>query len=83
MNNLDTDATVERLQTMARDLEEQMISRHDQLIRDMTDYVINTYFSETPFTEEEKQAVAKRIAKSFDHMVAKWYVTETYEDFSY
>ena len=82
MSNPEIDpATEERLRRMALDLEDQIIRKHDQAVREVTDYMVSKYFPNT--TLEEKKQIAKNIVKSFDKLISTNYLDGTYIEFEY
>ena len=82
MSNPEIDpATEERLRSMAFDLEDQIIRKHDQAVREVTDYMVSKYFPNT--TLEEKKQIAKNIVKSFDKLISTNYLDGTYIEFEY
>ena len=82
MSNPEIDpATEERLRSMALDLEDQIIRKHDQAVREVTDYMVSKYFPNT--TLEEKKQIAKNIVKSFDKLISANYLDGTYIEFEY
>ena len=74
-------STEERLQRMIDDLEDQFLVKHDQAVREITDYLVAKYFPNT--TLEEKKHIAKHVVKSFDHFISNIYLDGTYVDFEY
>ena len=82
MSNPEIDpATEERLRNMALDLEDQIIRKHDQAVREVTDYLVSKYYPNT--TLEEKKQIAKNIVKSFDKLISTNYLDGTYIEFEY
>ena len=82
VENLATNpATEERLRAMALDLEEQFMAKHDQAVREITDYVVDKYFPRS--TIQEREAIAKRLVLSFDKFISNIYLEGTSTEFEY
>ena len=72
----------ETLDEMYDDVEDLFIRRHDQLVRELTDYLCLQYFSqEVPI--KTREVVAKMVVEKLDGMISEWFCEGSYLDFDY
>ena len=57
--------------------------KHDQAIREVTQFMIDKYYPDQILTPEEKQDIARHVAESFDAYASVLYKYKAYEVFQF